>query len=451
MKIPRLVIAGTTSGVGKTAITCAIIYGMKKNGYSVQPFKVGPDYIDPSYLSSISQNNARNLDAWLMGNQELLSSFTKNSKSNCSIIEGVMGYYDGFSGLSNYSSTHHVACLLKSPVILVLDASKTARSIAATTLGFKKFHKNSRIVGVILNKIGSKKHEILCKQALQSLKITVLGFIPKDHELSLASRHLGLIPVSENISMRKKIHSVAKKIVDFIEIDKLIDISNNTTSIPKQKNKKIKKTKTTIAVALDNSFNFYYQDNIDALRREGAKIKFFSPTSDLKIPSCNGIYIGGGFPEILGNLLHKNHKMKKTIKNLAEKEIPIYAECGGLMYLTRSINYGSKKFKMVGLFDAETKMTKKMKLNYTKGNIKSNCIISPKSKNLRGHEFHYSELDSISSDSKFVYQLSLGDGIKNKQDGLIEYNTLASFGHLYFDNSDYAHRFVESCVNASKR
>ena len=211
MKIPRLVIAGTTSGVGKTAITCAIIYGMKKNGYSVQPFKVGPDYIDPSYLSSISQNNARNLDAWLMGNQELLSSFTKNSKSNCSIIEGVMGYYDGFSGLSNYSSTHHVACLLKSPVILVLDASKTARSIAATALGFKKFHKNSRIVGVILNKIGSKKHEILCKQALQSLKIVVLGSIPKDPELSLASRHLGLIPVSENTSMRKKIHSVAKK------------------------------------------------------------------------------------------------------------------------------------------------------------------------------------------------------------------------------------------------
>ncbi len=451
MRIPRLIITGATSGVGKTAITCAIIYGMKKRGYSVQPFKVGPDYIDPSYLSSISKNETRNLDAWLMGNQELVNSFTKNSTSDFSIIEGVMGYYDGFSGLSNYSSTHHVASLLKSPVILVLDASKTARSIAATALGFQKFHKNSRIVGVILNKIGTEKHEILCKQALQSVKIPVIGSITKDPVLSLESRHLGLIPAIENKSTRKKIYFIAKKIADFIEIDKLIEISSNTISITKQKNKKIKKTKTTIAVALDNSFNFYYQDNIDALRREGAKIKFFSPTSDLKIPSCNGIYIGGGFPEILGNLLHKNHKMKKTIKNLAEKEIPIYAECGGLMYLTRSINYGSKKFNMVGLFDAETKMTKRMKLNYTKGKIKSNCIISPKSKNLRGHEFHYSELDSISSDSKFVYQLSLGDGIKNKQDGLIEYNTLASYGHLYFDNSDYAHQFVESCVNASKR
>jgi len=446
-----LILTGTTSGVGKTAITCAIIYGMKKRGYSVQPFKVGPDYIDPSYLSSISKNDTRNLDAWLMGNQQLVNSFTKNSTSDFSIIEGVMGYYDGFSGLSNYSSTHHVASLLKSPVILVLDASKTARSIAATALGFQKFHKNSRIVGVILNKIGTEKHEILCKQALQSLKIPVVGSITKDPILSLKSRHLGLIPAIENKSMRKKIYFIAKKIADFIEIDKLIDISNNTTSITKQKNKKIKKTKTTIAVALDSSFNFYYRDNIDALRREGAKIKFFSPISDSKVPSCNGIYIGGGFPEILGNLLQKNRKMKKTIKNLAEKEIPIYAECGGLMYLSRSINYGRKKFNMVGLFDAETKMTNRMKLNYTKGKIKSNCIISPKSKNIRGHEFHYSELDSISSDSKFVYQLSLGDGIKNKQDGLIQYNTLASYGHLYFDNSNYAHRFVESCVNASKR
>jgi len=446
-----LILTGTTSGVGKTAITCAIIYGMKKRGYSVQPFKVGPDYIDPSYLSSISKNDTRNLDAWLMGNQQLVNSFTKNSTSDFSIIEGVMGYYDGFSGLSNYSSTHHVASLLKSPVILVLDASKTARSIAATALGFQKFHKNSRIVGVILNKIGTEKHEILCKQALQSLKIPVVGSITKDPILSLKSRHLGLIPAIENKSMRKKIYFIAKKIADFIEIDKLIEISSNTISITKQKNKKIKKTKTIIAVALDNSFNFYYRDNIDALRREGAKIKFFSPISDSKVPSCNGIYIGGGFPEILGNLLHKNHKMKKTIKNLAEKEIPIYAECGGLMYLTRSINYGRKKFNMVGLFDAETKMTKRMKLNYTKGKIKSNCIISPKPRNLRGHEFHYSELDSISSDSKFAYQLSLGDGIKNKQDGLVEYNTLASYGHLYFDNSDYAHGFVESCVNASKR
>ena len=159
LKIPRLVVAGATSGVGKTSITSAIIYGIKKQGYNVQAFKVGPDYIDPSYLSAISGNDTRNLDVWLMGENELVQSFVKNSASDISIIEGVMGYYDGFGGKTNYASTHHAASLLKSPTILVLDASKAARSIAATALGFAKFHRNSRFVGIILNKIGSKKHE----------------------------------------------------------------------------------------------------------------------------------------------------------------------------------------------------------------------------------------------------------------------------------------------------
>ena len=174
LKVPRLVIAGVTSGVGKTSITSAIIYGMKKRGYSIQPFKVGPDYIDPSYLSAISGNDTKNLDVWLMGKNELMKSFARNSASDVSIIEGVMGYYDGFCGKTNYASTHHVASLLKSPTVLVLDASKAARSIAATALGFAKFHHNSRIVGIILNKIGSKKHENMCRQALTNLKFQYL-------------------------------------------------------------------------------------------------------------------------------------------------------------------------------------------------------------------------------------------------------------------------------------
>ncbi len=171
MRIPRLVIAGSTSGVGKTSITSAIIYGLKKRGYTVQPFKVGPDYIDPTYLTSISNNETKNLDVWLMGKNELIKSFVKGSTSDISIIEGVMGYYDGFGGKTNHASTHHVATLLKSPAILILDASKTSRSIAATALGFTKFHKNSRISGIILNKIGSKKHDTLCRHALENLNI----------------------------------------------------------------------------------------------------------------------------------------------------------------------------------------------------------------------------------------------------------------------------------------
>ena len=448
LKIPRLVLAGTTSGVGKTSIASAIIYGIKKKGFTVQPFKVGPDYIDPSYLSAVSKNDTINLDAWLMGKQELVKSFVCNSSSDVSIIEGVMGYYDGFSGDSNYSSTHHVAALLKSPTILVLDASKTARSIAATALGFTKFHKNSRIVGLILNKIGSKKHQDLCTKALESLKIPILGSIPKSANL-LGSRHLGLIPVSEQAPLKKKIEKIAKEISDSLNIEKIIKISKSAAKLQKFSYKPKQKSKCTIAVALDNSFNFYYKDNLEALRREGAKLKFFSPISDLRVPTCDGLYIGGGFPEVLANQLAKNQKMKKSVKKLAESSMPVYAECGGLMYLTKSIHDGTKKYSMVGLIDAETTMTKKMILNYTRGSI-DNCVISNGLHKLHGHEFHFSQLNSVSADSKFAYKLDIGKGIKNGKDGLVLYNTLASYGHLYFDSSNYARNFVSSCSKYSR-
>jgi len=444
LKIPRLVIAGVTSGVGKTSITSAIIYGIKKRGYGIQPFKVGPDYIDPSYLSAISGKDAKNLDVWLMGESELLHSFVKNSTSDISVIEGVMGYYDGFGGKTNYASTHHVASLLKSPTILILDASKTARSIAATALGFAKFHRNSRIVGIILNKIGSKKHESMCKQALASLKVPILGSILRNSE-SLESRHLGLIPVKEQRSLQNKIRKVSREVSDSLDIDKIIQICKNVSELPKVKAKKIKKPIATVAVALDSSFNFYYHDNLEALRREGAKLKFFSPVTDKKIPGCDLIYIGGGFPEVLGQSLERNTIMRKMIKKHAEEGMPIYAECGGLMYLTKSISFGKKKYKMVGLFDAETQMTKKMTLNYTEGRITSRCLVSGPAK-FRAHEFHYSKIGNLARDAKLVYDLKIGEGISGKKDALSEYNTLASYCHLYFDSAKYATKLVSKRV-----
>jgi cobyrinic acid a,c-diamide synthase len=450
LQIPRITLAGASSGVGKTSITCAIIYALQKKGFSIQPFKAGPDYIDPSYLSSISNHEAFNLDVWLMGQSQLLESFVSNSKHDISVIEGVMGYYDGFGGDSNYASTQHVASITKSPVILILDASKTARSIAATALGFQKFHRNSRISGIILNKIGSKKHEILCRQALEKTKLPIVGVIYKNSELNFESRHLGLIPAKEK-NLKLKIEKNSKIISDSIDIDKIIQIMKNPIPLQTKSKIMIKKPKITIAVALDSSFNFYYRDNLEALKREGANLKFFSPINDKTLPKLDGLYIGGGFPEVLGDSLEKNHSMRKSIKKLSEENTPIYAECGGLMYLTKSIDYGDKKFNMIGLFDAETKMTKQMKLNYTKGKIVSKNTISDKLHNLRGHEFHYSELDSVSSDSKFAYELDLGQGIKNHKDGMIQYNTLASYGHLYFDSSNYAKIFVNNCIANSRK
>ena len=444
LKVPRLVVAGATSGVGKTSITSAIIYGIKKRGYTVQPFKVGPDYIDPSYLSVISGNDTKNLDVWLMGENELVQSFVKNSTSNVSVIEGVMGYYDGFGGKTNYASTHHVASLLKSPTVLVLDASKAARSIAATALGFAKFHRNSRIVGIILNKIGSKKHENMCRQALANLKVPILGSVAKNSE-SMESRHLGLIPVKEQKSLQNKIRKVSREISDSLDIDKIIQVCKNVLQLPNVQPKKFKKPTVTVAVALDSSFNFYYHDNLEALRREGAKLRFFSPVADKKIPVCDLIYIGGGFPEVLGQLLERNATMRNLIKKRAEDGTPIYAECGGLMYLTKSISFDKKRYRMVGLFDAETRMTKKLTLNYTEGRIRSRCLISAPAK-FRGHEFHYSNIQNLARDAKLVYDLKIGEGISGKKDGLSEYNTLASYCHLYFDSAKYATNMVRNSI-----
>jgi cobyrinic acid a,c-diamide synthase len=441
--IPRLVISGSSSGVGKTSITSAIIYGLKKRGYTIQPFKVGPDYIDPSYLSSISNNETKNLDVWLMGLSELVASFVRNSTSDISIIEGVMGYYDGFTGKTNHASTHHVATLLHAPVILILDASKTSRSIAATALGFTKFHKNSRISGIILNKIGSKKHETLCRHALKNLNIPIIGVIPRNSGNTLESRHLGLIPVTEQKQLQKKIKQISKEIADYLDFEKIVKICKNVKQLPKIKPQKFKKTKISIAVALDSSFNFYYHDNIEALRREGAKIKFFSPISDKKIPNCDCIYIGGGFPEILGKKLSQNNTMKKSIKQAAEDGTSIYAECGGLMYLTKSIKHQNKKYNMIGLFDAETEMTKKMTLNYTDGRITSNCLISPP-RNFHAHEFHYSKITNISKDIKLLYDLKIGEGISSKKDGFSEYNVVASYCHLYFDSAKFASNIIKN-------
>ncbi len=451
MKIPRVVLAGAASGVGKTSITCAIIYGLQKLGYGVQPFKVGPDYIDPSYLSSVSGRPARNLDVWLMGARRLLEEFTRNSRSDISIIEGVMGYYDGSSGKNNHSSTHHVAAITKSSTVLVLDAGKAARSVAATALGFTRFHRSSRIAGIILNRVGSKRHEILCREALQGLGIPVIGVIPKNPEFFLESRHLGLVPAWEEKSLQGRILRVAKSMSDLLDLDQVLRVANSSPPLPRPQKTKSKKPTVTITVALDNSFNFYYPANLESLQRQGAQVKFFSPVHDKRVPECDGIYIGGGFPEVLSPSLSKNTAMRKTIRKLAGDGIPIYAECGGLMYLTNSIHDGKRQYPMVGFLDADTKMTKKMRLGYTRAAVTSRCILSDSKKQFQGHEFHYSELYDVSKDLRFAYDLEVGHGISEKRDGIIQGNTLASYCHLFLDAKNFAGTLVSNCKNHSRR
>lgn len=448
MKIPRIVLAGTASGAGKTSITCAIIHGLRRLGYDIQAFKVGPDYIDPGYLSLVSGRPAHNLDVWLMGGRRLLEEFTTKSQSDISVIEGVMGYYDGFSGSDNHSSTHHVASITKSKTILVLDAARAARSIAATALGFVKFHRNSRIAGIILNRVGSRRHELLCRDALSPLKIPIVGVVPKSPEFALESRHLGLIPaVDQNLQYR--VQDIAAAISEFLDLECILDMAHESAPLPRYPKPRSKRPTCTIAVALDDSFNFYYPSNLESLQRAGARIKFFSPVSDKKPPACDGIYIGGGFPEVRSSALAKNSGMRHAIKRMAGAGLPLYAECGGLMYLTRSI-HDEKRYPMVGLLDAKTVMTGRALLNYTKADVVTRCIISGTRRQIHGHEFHYSKLSDIAKDLQFAYNLKIGCGISAERDGIIQDNTLASYCHLLLGQKG-SEALVSNCMHYSRR
>ena len=456
MNIPRIVIGGVTSAVGKTTISTAIMYTLKQKGLHVQPFKVGPDFIDPSYHTYVTGRQSRNLDVWMMGENGVLKCFhNASSGADIAVVEGVMGLFDGISGKDDFSSTAQVAKILNAPVILVIDAGKAARSIAAIATGFLHFDKKLRIIGTILNNVAGDKHANFITEAFaDKVKVPIIGIVRRSKEITMVERHLGLIPTPELEEKQKRaIFQSAKFVSEQIDLDKikyLLDKVQTTDPLQKQlPNGQIK-----IAVALDESFNFYYADNLDALREQKAELIFFSPINDCKLPeNIHGVILGGGFPEVLADKLEKNQSMGKSITKAAENGIPIYGECGGLMYLTRSIKGYSgnegKKRNMVGLIDADTFISGKLTLNYTEAN--SNASIFGKISKVRGHEFHYSRIENIAKDSKFAYVMRRGNGIDNKKDGFMVYNCLASYMHLHFADSRLPKRFIESCIKYTRR
>ena len=475
MSIPRIIIAGTTSGVGKTSITLGILYILKNLGFKIQAFKVGPDFIDPSYHHFVTNSPSYNLDSWLMGKKGLIDTFEKYTiDKDIAVIEGVMGLFDGAEGKNDFASTAHIAKILNSPIILVIDASKAARSLAAIAYGFLNFEKGIHIKGIILNKISSHRHFNFIKDAFaKKIKIPIVGVVYKNRELIFSERHLGLIPREElNDKKRKEILKSAKILSESLDTEKIMSL---IVQIPYEKltKKKIDNSRDhniqtiKIAVALDESFNFYYQQNLDILQKMGAHLIFFSPLHDDRLPEeINGIIIGGGFPEILAHDLSKNISMIRSIKKGAESQIPLYAECGGLMYLSQSIKEGmpkyennkisrssvnfNKTYKMIGLIEATTKMTDNLTLNYTQGKVINKSIVGDLN-SIKGHEFHFSEMENVSMDSKFSYYLSKGKGIIDQKDGIVVYNTLASYTHLHFSNTKLPRHFILNCKKFSRK
>jgi cobyrinic acid a,c-diamide synthase len=457
---PLLIISGTTSGVGKTTISLAIMHAFKnKKGLLVQPFKIGPDFIDPSYHKIITGRESRTLDAWFMGEDGISSTVENAAKDvDIGIVEGVMGLFDGMSGRNDFASTAHVAKILNAPIILVVDAAKAARSIAAMIFGYLNFDKKLKIIGIILNNVSGPKHEkYLIEACRNSLNVPILGMVKRDKELKMDERHLGLIPSDElEPSKRNKIVRLANKVSEEIYYDKILSLINlRKSKLTKQIKDKSKVPKLVkIAVALDNSFNFYYNENLKILRNLGAEITYFSPISDNCIPDgISGIVLGGGFPEVMADKLNSNQSMLKSIKKAGERGIPIYGECGGLMYLTKSITgyKDSKKvFRMVGIVDARTKMTGRLTLNYTNADMNSTTFGNIK--NMRGHEFHYSKIEDLPSDSKFVYSMKRGIGMDGgKHDGILTHNSLASYMHLHFYDNRFPKMWIKKCIEFQRK
>ena len=460
MRPPTLIIAGTTSGVGKTTISLAIMYALKyKKGFSVQPFKIGPDFIDPSYHKIITGRESHTLDAWMMGKNGIISSLQNTAKDvDVAIIEGVMGLFDGLSGKNDFASTAYVAKILNTPVILVIDAAKAARSIAAMVFGYLHFDRRLKISGIILNNVSGPKHARYIAEACKSkIKVPILGIVQRDNELRMDERHLGLIPTDElDYTKKSKIMKVAKKVSEEIYYDKIVSIfklrKSKYTEIVKKSEPSISKLK--IGVALDNSFNFYYNENLNSLRNLSAEITFFSPLNDSHIPNdVSGLMLGGGFPEVMADKLHSNQSMRRSIKIAVEQGMPIYGECGGLMYLTKSIaGYRDfkKPFKMVGVIEANTIMTGRLTLNYTQADMTSNLFGNIQ--NIRGHEFHYSKIENIPKDSKYVYKLKRGSGIDGgKHDGVLIYNSIASYMHLHFYDTRFPNKWIKFCIDFERR
>ncbi|MEK5442448.1 cobyrinate a,c-diamide synthase [Fredinandcohnia sp. FSL W7-1320] len=448
----RIVIAGTGSGVGKTTLTIGIMSAFMKRGLSVQGFKCGPDYIDPSYHTAVTKRVSRNLDSWMLTHERVLDIFTHgNRDADISIIEGVMGFFDGKSPETNEGSTAEISIITKSPVLLVVNCESMARSAAAIVKGFQMFAEGPNIVGVIANRVGSEGHFQLVKKAIeQECHIPVIGYLKRDVEIEIPERHLGLIPSIERGELTPLFDKVGDLVLETIDLDKLLELAVAEPLNEKNKSSMFEKkqdTMTRIAVAKDAAFNFYYPENLELLEVNGAELVYFSPLANEELPmNVDGLYIGGGFPEEFALTLEANVKTKESIQKAIIEGLPTLAECGGFMYLTESIETTEQKtYQMIGIIPGKVQMHSYLQaLGYREvSGLNDNFILSDQMG--RGHEFHYSSF--IANENEFSHAFKT-KGLRGvKQEGCLKYNLVAGYTHLHFgSNPKIAENWIRKCL-----
>ncbi len=439
MSFYGFVLAGTHSGAGKTTITTGILSALSKRGYEVQPYKTGPDYIDPAFHSFVVGRKSRNLDTWLLDEDSVRYLFAKNcQEAEVVVVEGVMGLFDGFGGKEDIGSTASLAKTLNLPVVLIVDGSGMARSAAAIVHGYATFDPQCRIAGVIVNKVSGKKHYDILKEAIEhGTGIPCLGYVASNNQIELSSRHLGLVPAHEVANLKEQLETVAQMVEETIDLDLLLKIAEGKK--PDLIHHKILSKfgnyeGLRVGIALDESFNFYYWDNIDLMKDLGCECVFFSPMHDATLPeNLDFIYIGGGFPEVFAAKLRANETMKASLRDYHQKSKPIYAECGGLMYLTEAItDFNGNRETMTGILPGETRMTGKLK-HFGYNEIVTSPVLTGSELLIRAHEFHRSEY--IHHDLTPQYTLSKNRGTDHEvlwHCGYINNRAFGAYAHVHF-------------------
>ena len=441
MAHPRLVIAGTSSGVGKTTVALAILAALRQRGRRAQAFKAGPDFIDPSHHSAATGRPSRNLDGWMLGADRNREIFLRAAAdADISIIEGMMGLFDGSSPVNEIGSTAEIAKQLDAPVLLVIDGSAMARSAAAMVLGYAQFDPALKVAGVLFNRVSSDGHYTLLKAAVEKeTDVVAVGYLRPDQTVTIADRHLGLVMAMEKggSELYDRLATAAAETIDLDRIESLARSAEDLNPLPIPPPLRGRAgVRVRIGVAYDPAFCFYYPDNLELLEAEGAELVPFSPLTDHAIPDDVAmLYLGGGYPELHGVALAENITMRTSIREFAGRGGTIYAECGGMMYLTQAIrDFEGRSHEMVGLFPAEAVMRKPgLTLGYRTVTLARPCILGAAGLTARGHEFHYSTL-VLKEPLTHACGLTDVQGESKGPDGLSISNVVALYTHLHFSS-----------------
>ncbi len=460
---PRIVVAGTNSGVGKTSVTLALVSALRRRGLTVQTFKVGPDYLDPTYLSLASGRPCYNLDGWMTGESHVRNLFLdKASNADVAVIEGVMGLFDGSDPVDSTGSTAEIATWLDAPVLLVVNAHGVARSLAALVKGYTEFDPGLRIAGIVVNHCGSERHGEWLAKSLNAFGLPqAVASIPRGAFPDLSSRHLGLVTANSRNLSEEVTEALGKALERHGRVDEILRIARSASAIPEtstpRKEPETRK-RLRLGLAYDAAFHFYYQDNLEALEENGFKLVRFSPLRDYILPEeLDGLYIGGGYPEEHAEALAGNTHMLESVRQFAQTGRPVYAECGGLMYLAQGIECnGGRRHRLVGMLPQWTRMSARLKaLSYVEVTLTQDSLFGKEGDRLRGHEFHYSELIDDTAVQEpwsrpyLVMRRRSGPAVP---EGFQNGGTVASYVHVHFASQPKAlEHFVSVCTVNSER